>query len=480
MDILQKDVFELSALLKKRAVSSYEITSAYLNAIQKSDDEIGAFISVCGEKALADALRADKMRACDKQISALCGIPIALKDNICTKGIRTSCGSKMLSAFNPPYSAHVYEALEAIGIPLLGKTNMDEFAMGSATNTSVFRTTHNPYDFSHTAGGSSGGSAAAVAANLAPFALGSDTGGSVRQPASFCGVVGMKPTYGTVSRFGLIAFASSLDQIGPITRTVRDNAMLLSAIASPDSRDATCKKGTRPNYLAMLGSDVRGLRFALPYEFFDIDMSPAVKKAVISTANVFESAGATIEYVSIPLLKDALAAYYIISSAEASSNLARYDGIRYGHRASSYGDLSELYESSRSEGFGDEVKRRILLGTFALSEGYYEQYYVKAQAVKTALASELSRLFESYSAIISPTAPSTAFKFEDITDPVAMYNGDIYTVSASLTGLPALSIPCGFDENAMPVGLQLIGKAYSEPQLYSIAHWFERSVKVDK
>ncbi|SCJ67205.1 Glutamyl-tRNA(Gln) amidotransferase subunit A [uncultured Clostridium sp.] len=467
-----------AALAEKLAagqVSAQEAAKAYLEQIEARETQIGAYIQVTREEALAQAAQIDARRAAGEQLHPLAGVPMALKDNLCTKGIKTTCASKMLQNFCPPYTATAAQRLEQAGCVLLGKANMDEFAMGSSTENSYYHPTRNPVDPTRVPGGSSGGSAAAVGAREAAFALGSDTGGSIRQPAAFCGVVGMKPTYGAVSRYGLVAFASSLDQIGPLTRDVRDSALVLSAIAGHDPRDSTSLKRTYGDFGAQLGEDVAGMRLGLPREFLEEGIDPQVKAAVLAAARRYEKLGARVEPVSLPTLKRALPAYYVISSAEASSNLARFDGVRYGYRARDYADMDELYERTRSEGFGPEVKRRIMLGTFALSAGYYEAYYNKALQVRTLVVREFEALFKDYDALLSPVAPTTAYRLgEKTADPMAMYLGDIYTVPVNIAGLPALSLPCGRDEEGLPIGMQLIGPPFSEQRLYQLGYAFEQ------
>ncbi|MBR3862775.1 MAG: Asp-tRNA(Asn)/Glu-tRNA(Gln) amidotransferase subunit GatA, partial [Clostridia bacterium] len=390
-------------------------------------------------------------------------------DNICTKGVATTCASKMLADYVPPYNAHVVECLEKEGFVMLGKLNMDEFAMGSTTENSAMKITHNPVDLTRVPGGSSGGSAAAVAANEAAYTLGSDTGGSIRQPAAFCGVVGMKPTYGTVSRYGLVAFASSLDQIGPLTKTVRDNALVLNAIAGHDKRDATSVDRVLGDFTAEIGKGVAGLTIGIPKEFFGEGISPDVKEAVLKAATRYEKMGAKLLEVSMPAIDHALAAYYVISSAEASSNLARFDGVRYGYRTEEFSDIAELYKKSRSEGFGAEVKRRIMLGTFALSSGYYDAYYKKALQVRALVRADYDRVLEKCDVILSPVAPTVAYKLgEKSQNPLEMYMGDAYSVPVNVAGIPALALPCGTGEGNMPVGLQLMGKPFSEALLYRV------------
>jgi len=468
MDIRDLTVAELSALLAEGKLSSTEITKAYLSAIEKEDGFIRSYITVTAEKALSDAAAADERRSRGTPLSPLDGIPFALKDNFCTKGIKTTCASRMLENFVPPYTATAVKKLEQAGCVLLGKLNMDEFAMGSSTETSYFFKTKNPVDPERVPGGSSGGSAAAVAARLAPFALGTDTGGSIRQPAAFCGIVGMKPTYGRVSRFGVVAFASSLDQVGPMTRTVYDNALILSVIAGHDPMDASSLPHPVPDYAASAKDGILdGMRVGLPEELLGPGISPAIREAVLKAADVLREKGAVVEKCSLPRVKYALPAYYIISSAEAASNLGRYDGIRFGYAAQDVESISELYTKSRSEGFGWEVKRRILLGTFALSSGYYDAYYKRAQQVRTLIMQDYDNAFERFDCLLTPVAPVTAWKFGEMSkDPLEMYAADICTVSVNVAGLCGLSVPCGTDENGLPIGAQLIAKPLCEETLY--------------
>ena len=473
MAIINMTLTELSAALSRREITTADVTRAFLDRIQAAEDDIGAFISVHEEQALQQA-------ALPRAAShPLAGIPCAVKDNICIKGGRTTCGSRMLKDFVSPYSATAWEKLAQAGCILLGKTNLDEFGMGSTTEHSAFHPTRNPHDLSRVPGGSSGGSAAAVAAGMAPFALGSDTGGSVRQPASHCGVAGMKPTYGTVSRYGLTAFASSLEQIGPITRTVADNALVLSAIAGKDERDATSVEHPG-GFSAQIGQDVKGLRIGLPKELLAGGVSADVRRAVLHAAQVLEGLGATVVEVSLPHAEYALPAYYIISSAEASSNLARFDGIRYGHRAADYAGLDELYIRSRTEGFGDEVKRRILLGTYVLSEGYYDAYYKRALQTRTLVIRDFAQAFGQADCLLSPVAPTSAPRLGAAEDPVVAYWGDLYTVLANIAGIPALSLPCGMDEQGLSIGVQLMGRAFAEPLLYRVGHALEAALGVGK
>ncbi|MCH5188873.1 MAG: Asp-tRNA(Asn)/Glu-tRNA(Gln) amidotransferase subunit GatA [Oscillospiraceae bacterium] len=472
-EITSMTVRELSEALAAGDISSVDITRSYLDSIKKSDDKVGGYITVTEEEALAAAKAADDVRTAGNG-GVLTGIPAAIKDNICTKGVRTTCASKMLGNFVPPYDATVMEKLNAHTVPVLGKVNMDEFAMGSSTENSAVKITHNPRSIDRVPGGSSGGSAAVVAANEAPFSLGSDTGGSIRQPAAFCGVVGMKPTYGRVSRYGLVAFASSLDQIGPVTKTVEDNALVLNAIAGYDKHDATSVNIEVPDYTAELKKGVKGMKIALLRESFGEGISGEVKSAVMNAAHVYEGLGAEIVELSMPSLDHALPAYYVISSAEASSNLARFDGVRYGYRSDNYNDITELYLSSRSEGFGAEVKRRIMLGTFALSSGYYDAYYKKALQVRTLIMNDYKKIFEGCDLILSPVAPTVAYKIgEKTTNPLEMYLGDICTVPMNIGGVPALSLPCGEDSEGLPIGMQLIGPAFSETTLYRAGAAFE-------
>ena len=463
----------LSEMLKNKEISSVELTNDYFKAIDEKDGSIGSYISNTKDLAMSQAKKSDEIIAKGEQ-SILTGIPCAIKDNICTKGVNTTCASKMLEDFIPPYDAFVMDKLNAQNIVMLGKLNMDEFAMGSSTENSYFKKTHNPRNLEYVPGGSSGGSAAVVASNQAVFSLGSDTGGSIRQPASFCGVVGMKPTYGSVSRNGLIAFASSLDQIGPVTKDVRDSAIVMNAIAGHDRKDSTSINREYQDFTTDIGKSVKGLNIALPKEYFGDGISDEVKQSVLDSAKILEKQGANIVEVSLPSLKLALPAYYVISSAEASSNLARFDGIRYGYRTNEYEDLQELYKKSRSEGFGPEVKRRIMLGSFALSSGYYDAYYKKALQVRTIIMREFAEIFKTNQAILSPVAPTTAYKLgSKSSNPLEMYLGDIYSVPVNIAGLPALSIPCGIGENNLPIGMQLIGEAFSEKLLYQIAYAFE-------
>lgn len=473
-EIIQMSVSELSQRLHAGELSSTEVTSAYLAQIHAKESEIGAYLLVTEEQALADAAAADA-RLKQGDASPLLGIPVGLKDNLCTKGIRTTCASKMLGDFIPPYTATAVEKLQQAGVVRLGKLNMDEFAMGSSTENSAFQVTHNPHDLQHVPGGSSGGSAAAVAALEAAFTLGSDTGGSIRQPAAFCGVVGMKPTYGGVSRYGLIAFASSLDQIGPLTKTVRDSAMIMNVLTGKDAKDSTSVAYPYQDFTADLETGVKGMKIALPEEFLGEGIADEVRDAILKAAQHYKDLGASVEKISLPALKNALPAYYVISSAEASSNLARFDGIRYGYRTAEYEDITDLYKNSRSEGFGAEVKRRIMLGTFALSSGYYDAYYKKALQVRTLISRAFNGAFQQYDLILSPVAPTTAYRIgEKTANPTEMYLGDICTVPVNIAGLPSLAMPCGTAKDGLPLGLQLIGPAFGEKTIYRAAAALEK------
>lgn len=475
MEMTARTAGELHALLANKKISATELTQAFLARIQAVDSDIKAFVSVTEEAALSQAKKVDEKLARGEDIGALEGIPMALKDNLCTEGIRTTCSSRILENFVPPYNATVTERLHDAGAILLGKLNMDEFAMGSSTENSRFFPTHNPWDLERVPGGSSGGSVASVAADQAVFTLGSDTGGSIRQPAAFCGVVGLKPTYGVVSRYGLIAYASSLDQIGPITKTVQDNALVLNAIAGHDAKDSTSVPFNKPDYTQFLVNDIRGLRIGVPKEYFGQGMDPNVEEVIREGIRTLESLGATVEECSLPNTKYAMPAYYLIAPAEASSNLARYDGVRYGHRAEGVEDVLGLFSKTRAEGFGSEVKRRIMLGTYALSAGYYDAYYVKAQKVRTLIKQDFDRAFEKFDVLLSPTTPTPAFRLgEKSGDPLTMYLSDVCTVPINLAGIPALSIPAGFVDG-LPVGLQIMGKPFDEGTLYRVAYTFEQN-----
>jgi aspartyl-tRNA(Asn)/glutamyl-tRNA(Gln) amidotransferase subunit A len=461
--------------LRKREFSALELTEAVFRRISETEDKLHSYITLSSDTALKEAQQADERLKTDTNPHALLGIPIAVKDNFLTRDIRTTCASKFLENFIPPYDCTTVKKLRASGAIITGKTNLDEFAMGSSVENSAFFATRNPWNTDRVPGGSSGGSAAALAADQCIVALGTDTGGSIRQPAAFCGVVGLKPTYGRVSRYGIIAFASSMDQVGPMTKDVRDCALMLEAIASYDSADSTSANRPVPQYSASLTGDVKGLRIGVPKEYFVSGIQPAVEQAVRTAVRQLEKNGAAIREISLPHTEYAVAVYYIVATAEASSNLARYDGMRYGHRARAK-DLTETYMLSRAEGFGPEVKRRIILGTYALSAGYYDAYYLKAQRVRTLIKRDFDEAFKSCDVIIAPTAPTTAFKIGEKTqDPLQMYLSDIYTISVNLAGLPALSLPCGFDSEGLPIGLQIIGKHFDESTILAVAYAYEQS-----
>ncbi len=481
MELYDMTAHELSGLIKDRKLGVVELTKSILERINKVEPRIESYITISGEQALKRAEAIQQKLDGGAEMPPLAGIPMALKDNMCTEGVLTTCGSRILSNFTPPYNATVAKKLESENAVLIGKLNMDEFAMGGSTENSYYKKTKNPWDTERVPGGSSGGSAAAVAAGEAVFTLGSDTGGSIRQPASFCGVVGMKPTYGAVSRFGLVAFASSLDQIGPVTKDVTDCAIVLNAITGHDPLDTTSAPIIHPDYTKSLKNDIKGLKIGIPVEYISEGINPEVKDAILAAVKTFESLGASCEEFKLPITEYAIPAYYLISSAEASSNLARYDGIKYGYRAEKYTDLLDLYKQSRSEGFGTEVKRRIMLGTYALSSGYYDAYYKKALQVRTLIQKGFNEAFTKYDFVLGPTAPSTAYKIgEKVDDPLAMYLGDIYTVSVNIAGLPGISIPCGFDGNGLPIGMQLIGKPYDESTLLRAAYTFEQNTGCQK
>lgn len=476
MKLYEMPAHELSDMLRERKLGVAELTDAFLERIDEIESKVGCYITVSREEAMKQAESLQKEFDGGGELPPLAGIPAALKDNICTEGIPTTCASKMLENFVPPYNATVVEKLRRQKTVLLGKLNMDEFAMGGSTETSYFKQTRNPWDTERVPGGSSGGSAASVACGEAAFALGSDTGGSIRQPAAFCGVVGMKPTYGAVSRYGLVAFASSLDQIGPLARDITDCAIVLNAVAGHDKMDSTSAPAGHPDYTKALINDVKGLKIGIPREYTSENLNGEVKKAVLEAAEIFRKLGADCGECSLPLTEYAIPAYYLISSAEASSNLARYDGIKYGYRPEKYNDVLELYKRARSEGFGPEVKRRVMLGTYALSSGYYDAYYKKALQVRTLISRDFNRVFSEFDLVLGPAAPTTAYKVgEKLNDPLKMYLGDIYTVSVNIAGLPALVLPCGFDKAGLPVGLQLIGKPYDESLLLKAGYTFEQN-----
>jgi aspartyl-tRNA(Asn)/glutamyl-tRNA(Gln) amidotransferase subunit A len=464
----------LGARFRAGEATPSDAAREYLARIETHDPGIRAFMTVTRDLALAQAAEADARFKAGGPRGPLDGVPIALKDVFCTRGIRTSCGSKILEGFVPPYDATAYERLRAAGAVLLGKLNMDEFAMGSSTENSAYFTTRNPWDLDRVPGGSSGGSSAAVAADLAAVSFGTDTGGSIRQPAAFCGIVGLKPTYGRVSRYGLVAFASSLDQIGPFTKTVADTARVLQVIAGADPMDSTAAAVPVPDYLAALAGGVNGLRIGIPREYFIDGMDPEVERAVRATVEVLRGLGAKTEDVSLPHTEYGLAAYYLIGPAEASSNLARYDGVKYGLRVPGR-DLVEMSSKTRAAGFGREVQRRIMLGTYALSAGYYDAYYGQAQRVRTLVARDFKAAFERVDAIVAPTTPGVAFKIGEKADPIQMYLNDVFTVTANLVGLPGISVPGGLDSQGLPLGLQLIGRAFDEETLFRVGGVIESS-----
>lgn len=475
MELFDYPAHRLHQLLVAREISATELTEAVFKRIDQVEDKVHAYITVTKERALQTAKRVDDKIALGEKIAPLSGIPMALKDNMCTDGIKTTCASKNLANFIPPYSATVTQKLDEVDAPLLGKLNMDEFAMGSSTENSRFFPTRNPWNLDRVPGGSSGGSVASVAAGEAIFSLGSDTGGSIRQPASFCGVVGLKPTYGRVSRYGLVAFASSLDQIGPVTKDVTDCALVLQAIAGHDPMDSTSAEIEVPDYRESLVEDIKGMRIGIPKEYFPEGMDPQVGAVVKQAINMLSELGAEVEEMSLPHTEYALPAYYLVAPAEASSNLARYDGVRYGYRDPDAKDVVSMFMKTRSEGFGAEVKRRIMLGTYALSSGYYDAYYLKALKVRTLIRQDFENAFAKYDVLVSPTSPTTAFKIGERTgDPLAMYLADLFTIPVNLAGIPAISIPCGFSRG-LPVGLQIIGKAFDEPTLLRVAYTFEQS-----
>lgn len=475
MNLAALTLHEARENLRKREFSAQELAEAVFRRISETEEKLHSYITLSHDTALKEAKQADELLKTDTNPYSLLGIPIAVKDNFLTRDIRTTCASKFLENFIPPYDCTTIKKLRASGAIITGKTNLDEFAMGSSVENSAFFATRNPWNTDRVPGGSSGGSAAALAADQCIAALGTDTGGSIRQPAAFCGVVGLKPTYGRVSRYGIIAFASSMDQVGPMTKDVRDCALMLEAIASYDSADSTSANLPVPQYSASLTGDVKGLRIGVPKEYFVSGIQPAVEQAVRTAVRQLEKNGAAIREISLPHTDYAVAVYYIVATAEASSNLARYDGIRYGHRARAK-DLTETYMLSRAEGFGPEVKRRIILGTYALSAGYYDAYYLKAQRVRTLIKRDFDEAFKSCDVIIAPTAPTTAFKIGEKTqDPLQMYLSDIYTISVNLAGLPALSLPCGFDSEGLPIGLQIIGKHFDESTVLAVAYTYEQS-----
>ncbi len=476
MELYQKTAAELSKLLASKEVSAVELLQNVMARTDAVEDQVKGYVTVTRDAAMESAKKVDAQRMAGENLAPLAGIPIAVKDNICTKDTLTTCASKMLYNFKPPYNATAAERLCNNGLVVTGKANMDEFAMGSSCENSAMHPTHNPHDLNRVPGGSSGGSAAVVAAGEVPLSLGSDTGGSIRQPASFCGVVGLKPTYGAVSRYGLIAFASSLDQIGPFARSVEDVAMLSDVIIGQDNLDSTSTKAPFSSLHAGLDANIKGMKIGLPKEYFGAGISEVVKKQVLAAADQYKAMGAEVFEISLPLVDYALPIYYILSSAEASSNLARFDGVKYGFRAEGIEEITQLYVQSRSQGFGDEVQRRIMLGTYVLSSGYYDAYYKKARAAQRRIKAEFQAAFEKCNLILTPVAPTTAYKIgEKTSDPLEMYAGDICTVSVNIAGLPAMVQPCGFDENKLPVGMQLIGPRFGEQKLLNAGLAFEQA-----
>ncbi len=475
MEIYELTVHELLEKLDKKEITKEEILASYQNRINEKEKDVQAFVTITEQEAKEEI----KQKA--NNPSKLAGIPIGIKDNICTKGVKTTCASKMLENFVAPYDATVMEKINEAGMVSFGKLNMDEFAMGGSTEHSYFKKTKNPWNLNKVPGGSSGGSAAAVAAGMVPWALGSDTGGSIRQPASFCGIVGLKPTYGLVSRFGLVAFASSLDQIGTLTKDVKDSALLLNVIAGHDEKDSTSADREKEDYTKALKNDVKGLKIGVPKEYFGDGINTEVKEAIEKVIEKYRQLGATVEECSLDVADYALATYYIIACAEASSNLGRFDGIRYGYRTKNYENLKDIYRNSRSEGFGAEVKRRIILGTYVLSSGYYDAYYKKAQQVRTLVKNEYAKNFAKYDVILTPTASNVAFDIgSKINDPLEMYLADLCTVPVNIAGLPGISVPCGLNSEGMPIGFQLIGKPFAESTILNAAYTYEQNTDFRK
>lgn len=477
MELYRLTIHELHELLRKKEITSREITLSVLNRIKDVDNKINAYLYIDEERVVREAEEADR-RIERGDTSPLTGIPLAIKDNICTRGMETTCASRILEGFTPPFNATVIEKLRSAGYVHVGMTNMDEFAMGSSTENSSRQVTKNPWDTNRVPGGSSGGSAAAVAADECIAALGSDTGGSIRQPSALCGIVGLKPTYGRVSRYGLVAFASSLDQIGPLTKDVTDCAILLGIISGRDQRDSTSVDSPVPDYTAVLGRDIKGMRVGIPEEYFVSGMAPSVEECIREAIRVLEGLGAVTEEVSLPHTEYAVATYYLIATAEASSNLARYDGVKYGYRSGNGKDLLSMYMKTRDEGFGPEVKRRIMLGTYALSAGYYEAYYRKAQQVRTLIKEDFQKAFEKVDVILTPTSPTPAFLIGEKTkEPLQMYLSDIFTISINLAGIPGISVPCGFTGEGLPVGLQILGRPFDEERVIQVAYAYEQATE---
>ncbi len=476
MSLTSLTAVELGKKIKAKEVTVKEALEAVFAQIDKSEERINSYVNLYREEAFQKAEEVQKKIDAGELTGPLAGVPVAIKDNICTKGMTTTCSSKILYNFVPTYTAQAVENLEAAGAVIIGKTNMDEFAMGSTTETSAFGATKNPWNTEHVPGGSSGGSCAAVAAEECFYALGSDTGGSIRQPSSFCGVTGLKPTYGTVSRYGLIAYGSSLDQIGPIAKDVTDCATILETITSYDKKDSTSIRRENTDFTSALVEDVKGMRIGIPRDYFGEGLNEEVKEAVLAAARVLEEKGAVVEEFDLSLVEYAIPAYYVIASAEASSNLARFDGVKYGYRTEEYEGLHNMYKKTRSEGFGPEAKRRIMLGSFVLSSGYYDAYYLKALRTKALIKQAFDKAFEKYDVILGPVAPTTAPKLgSSLEDPLKMYLGDIYTISVNLAGLPGISLPCGFDKEGLPIGLQLIADCFEEKKLIQTAYTYEQS-----
>ena len=475
MEIYDMSALEIGKAIKRKEISAREAMEAVLGRIDNKEEDLHCYITVDSAEALKRADEVQKKIDAGELAGPLAGVPAAVKDNICTEGVKTTCASRILYDFKPCYSAQCYVNLESAGAVMIGKTNMDEFAMGSTTETSYFGPTKNPYDMTKVPGGSSGGSAAAVASGEAVFALGTDTGGSIRQPASYCGVVGMKPTYGTVSRYGVVAYGSSLDQVGPLTRNVSDCAAVLEAVSSHDTKDSTSLDRKDLKFTESLKEDVKGMRIGIPSEYFGDGLDDEVRKAVLCAADELRAAGAEVSEFSLKMVDYAIPAYYTIACAEASSNLERFDGVKYGYRAQEYADLHSMYKKTRSEGFGAEVRRRIMLGSFVLSSGYYDAYYLKALRVKALLKRSFDSAFEKYNCIISPVAPSTAPVIgSSLADPLKMYLGDIYTIAVNLCGLPGISLPCGRDSSGMPIGVQFIGDTFHEDNIIRTAYTYEK------
>lgn len=482
MDIFSMTALETGKAIRDGKLTAVEATKQVLDSAESKNDKINAYITICREKALAQAEEVQKKIESGELTSLLAGVPIAIKDNICTKGIKTTCASRILGDFTPVYNATVMEKLNNAGMITVGKLNMDEFAMGSTSETSYYGAVHNPWDLNKVTGGSSGGSASAVAGKMSLITLGSDTGGSIRQPASYCGVTGFKPTYGTVSRFGLIAYASSLDQIGPIGKDASDCASIMDIISGKDSMDGTSLDIDYPKYLSSLTGDIKGIKIGIPKEWYNNNgLDSEVAEKTRKVAEVLEKAGAVVEEISLPFAEYAIPAYYIIATAEASSNLSRFDGVKYGFRAENYSSLVDMYNATRSEGFGKEVKKRILLGTFVLSSGYYDAYYRKALKVKAVIKKNFDEIFSKYDLILCPTAPTTAPEIgKSLSNPLAMYLSDVFTVSANIAGLPGISMPCGFDKNGMPIGVQLMGQALADTKVLNTAYAYQQMTDYHK